>query len=183
MLAASLPRLSLGMLLFVVCNGWHPLAAQDVPTEDVALQPLMSNVQRLLQTLDALGHPLEQATEQAISAATKARDASELQQAVDRAVLAVVTLSPEQRVSVARGPAAAELQQAGYVPMLLKIINHSTSTPVYASAAHKRVRFTPVSLSSPCSDSNKRSCPRIKTPPLTRSILGSGNLRFFADDG
>lgn len=129
MLAASLPRLSLGMLLFVVCNGWHPLAAQDVPTEDVALQPLMSNVQRVLQTLDALGHPLEQATEQAIAVATKSRDAAELQQAVDRAVLAVVTLSPEQRVSVARGPAAAELQQAGFVPMLLKIINHSTSTP------------------------------------------------------
>lgn len=73
MLATSLPRLLLGMLLFAGCNVWYPLAAQDVPTEGVALQPLMSNAQRVLQTLDALGHPLEQATEQAISAATKAR--------------------------------------------------------------------------------------------------------------
>ena len=139
MLAISMSRTALGILLFVVCTSWYQLAAQDAPvkevptqevtTEKVSVQPLMSNIQRVLQALDTLGHPLDAPTEQAVSAATKSRNAFELQRAIDRAVLAVVTLSPEQRVSVERGPAAAELQQAGYVPMLLKIINHSTSTP------------------------------------------------------
>ncbi len=57
-----------------------------------------------------------------------------------------MTINPEERVSVKRGPAKAGLQQAGHRPMLVKILNHSTSTsrlsvtspqagPVYAGTA------------------------------------------------
>ena len=38
----------------------------------------------------------------------------------------VVTLNPESRVKAARGPAAPTLQQGGYVPVLIKVVNDST---------------------------------------------------------
>src|SRR5207244_7015195 len=61
-------------------------------------------------------------------------------------VLLVVSLNPESRVKVARGPARVILQQAGFTPILIKVINDSTVTetlriksqqsgPVYAGVA------------------------------------------------
>lgn len=141
-----LSRVLLSCLLWLISGGWSPLAAQQVPVEDVEPQPLASNLRRVLQALEALGHPLEQTTEQALLSAIDSQESAAMQWAIDAAVLAVVTLSPEERVSAQRGPAAAVLQQAGYLPVILKVINHSSSTPglritspqagpVYAGAA------------------------------------------------
>src|SRR5204862_5371129 len=41
----------------------------------------------------------------------------------------LVTINPEARFKVQRGPAPARLQQAGFTPALVKIINQSASTP------------------------------------------------------
>ena len=38
------------------------------------------------------------------------------------------TINPEERVKVARGPAAAVLQQGGYTPVLVKVINEAATT-------------------------------------------------------
>ncbi len=43
-------------------------------------------------------------------------------------MLFVVTINPEERVKVGRGPAAAVLQQAGYTPVVVKIINEAATT-------------------------------------------------------
>ena len=64
-----------------------------------------------------------------LTAAARARDADRLQQLLDDRVLLVVHINPETRVKVARGPAAAVLQQAGYTPAIVKILNESRGTP------------------------------------------------------
>jgi len=63
-----------------------------------------------------------------VTAAAQARDAGRLQQLLDDRVLLVVHVNPESRVRVARGPAAAMLQQAGYTPAIVKILNESRGT-------------------------------------------------------
>ena len=74
------------------------------------------------------------------------RDAVALQKQLDPHVLLAVSLNPESRVKVKRGPAAATLQQAGFTPILVKVINDSTVTkqlrihspqagPVYAGVS------------------------------------------------
>src|SRR5438067_1879054 len=67
---------------------------------------------------------------------------------LDPQVLLQVTINPESRVKVARGPAPAVLQQAGYVPAVVKVVNDSTVTkplgvgspqagPVYSGAGRQ----------------------------------------------
>lgn len=101
-------------------------AAENPPLVAVEGQPLAANVQRLLQALEFLGAPLDEGTTAALRRHIDARDARRLQETLDQHVLVTVTLNPESRVKAARGPAPARLQQAGYTPVLLKIINQST---------------------------------------------------------
>jgi hypothetical protein len=103
-------------------------AAQSPKLEpvDVEGQPLASNATRLLDALQFLGAPLPSDTTAAVMTAAKDRDAKKIQEILDPHVLLAVTLNPESRVKVARGPAAATLQQGGYVPVLVKVVNDST---------------------------------------------------------
>ena len=43
-------------------------------------------------------------------------------------MLLVVGINPEERVKVARGPAPATLQQGGYTPVLVKVLNEAAAT-------------------------------------------------------
>jgi len=92
-------------------------------------QPLGANIERLLGALDSLGAPVAAALRRDLVAAAKGRDADRLQQLLDDRVLVVVHINPETRVKVDRGPAAAVLQQAGYSPVIVKILNESRGTP------------------------------------------------------
>ena len=92
-------------------------------------QPLGANIERLIDALDSLGAPVAAALRRDLVAAAKARDADRLQQLLDDRVLVVVHINPETRVKVDRGPAAAVLQQAGYTPVIVKILNESRGTP------------------------------------------------------
>ncbi|MGI9471185.1 MAG: CehA/McbA family metallohydrolase [Rubripirellula sp.] len=120
--------------------------AAEPPKVSVEFQPLASGVKRLMTALDALGAPLSEELAARIESGLDSGDSIELQRAIDSSVLAVVTISPEERVSARRGPVVADVQQAGYRPAILKILNHSTSTarlrisspqagPVYAGTA------------------------------------------------
>jgi hypothetical protein len=100
--------------------------AQKLQPVDVEGQPLGRNVDRLLQALDFLGTPLSKKQSAALHKAIRARDAHALQQLLDPHVLVVVSLNPESRVKAARGPAAAVIQQGGFTPLLVKVINDST---------------------------------------------------------
>jgi hypothetical protein len=139
-------RKSLYSLLIATIFCLSGTTAVAVEAVAVDAQPLASNLRRLIQSLDSLGHPLAAEDSARIGNAIASLDAAELQAAIDPHVLAVITINPEERVSAERGPAKADLQQAGYKPMLLKIINHGTSTsrlrvtspqagPIYAGTA------------------------------------------------
>lgn len=103
---------------------WMILALQQAlePVE-VEGQPLAANIERVAQALDFLGSPLPAALQAALKEA--GQDPKQLQLALDPRVLLVVGINPEARVKVARGPAEAALQQAGWTPVLVKILNDS----------------------------------------------------------
>jgi hypothetical protein len=100
-------------------------APSVVPVEG---QPLAANVDRVARTLESLGAPLSAGATAALAEAGTARDAGALQERLDRDVLLVVTINPEERVKVDRGPAGAVLQQGGYTPILIKVINQAATT-------------------------------------------------------
>jgi hypothetical protein len=91
-------------------------------------QPLAANIQRLTEALEYLGAPLPLDLRTELSRAGKARDATRLQELLDPRVLLAVHINPEVRVKVGRGPAPAVLQQAGYTPVVVKVVNESTGT-------------------------------------------------------
>ena len=91
-------------------------------------QPLAANILRVVEALDYLGAPLPGELRSDLTTAGRARNATRLQELLDPRVLLVVHVNPEARVKVARGPAPAALQQAGYTPVLVKIVNESRGT-------------------------------------------------------
>ena len=121
-------------------QGTAPVTPAPVAVEG---QPLAANVQRLTQALEFLGAPLSAALRAELSDAGRRRDANRLQELLDTRVLLVAHINPEARVKLSRGPAPATLQQAGYTPVLIKVVNESRgmqrlrigspqSGPVYA---------------------------------------------------
>jgi len=121
-------------------------AADPPPVVSADGQPLGANIRRLIEALNYLGTPLPESTATMLHEAAKDHDGDRLQRLLDPHVLLVVSLNPEVRVKVARGPADASLQQAGYTPHIVKILNDSSVTrqlrifspqagPVYAGAA------------------------------------------------
>ncbi len=112
-----------------------PASAQKLEPVEVEGQPLAENARRVLQTLEFLGAPWAAESRKAAEDAIAAHDARRIQEALDRQVLVVVSLNPESRVKAKRGPAAAKLQQGGYTPLLLKVVNESTvSRPLNVSS-------------------------------------------------
>ncbi|MBL9142981.1 MAG: CehA/McbA family metallohydrolase [Verrucomicrobiaceae bacterium] len=114
---------SLLVVLAVTTTG----AAEPPPVIEVEGQPLAANAQRLMQALDFLGAPLAANARAKLQDSIAKRDAAAVQAALDANVLCVVDINPESRVKAARGPAGASVQQAGYTPVLIKVVNHATS--------------------------------------------------------
>jgi len=94
----------------------------------VAGQPLAANVDRIAQALEALGAPLSRDVRGALGRAGQSRDATAIQRLLDPHVLLDVHINPESRVKVTRGTASAVLQQAGYTPVLVKVVNEGGVT-------------------------------------------------------
>ena len=106
----------------------HGRSAEPESVVSVAAQPLAANVARLVTALDFLGAPLPTGVRQSLADAVRKPDASTLQQLLDEHALFIVELNSESRVKARRGPAKAVLQQAGYTPVIVKIVNLSTVT-------------------------------------------------------
>jgi len=117
--------LAASVLLFA-CGSHGP--AQAPEPIDVEGQPLANNVLRLMQALDFVGNPLPATEVVALQKAAKTQDAMALQKLLDPHALVVVNINPESRVKVKRGPAPAQLQQTGYTPVIIKVINEGTVT-------------------------------------------------------
>ncbi|MCP4854273.1 MAG: hypothetical protein GY903_07250 [Fuerstiella sp.] len=106
-------------------SGWNPA---DVPRPSVDGQPLAANAARLLEALEYLGHPLPEKTILALRTAIHAESSNDIQQLLDQHVLFAASINPELRVKVGRGPADPVIQQAGFTPVLVKVINDATVT-------------------------------------------------------
>jgi hypothetical protein len=118
-------RLLLSAVVLLVVARATPAA--DVPViGDVEGQPLAANAERLLKALDLLGAPLPEADTKGLGIAIADKDAKKLQELLDRHVLFAVTINPEARVKVAVGPGGTSLQQAGWTPVLVKVMNDGT---------------------------------------------------------
>lgn len=105
--------------------GWLVGGLLQLPAlaEDDLGQPLSANVLRLLQALEFLGRPLDEQLAQTLQAAIAAEDAARLQALLDPQVLCRITINPESRLKVERGAASPRLQQAGYTPFIVKVVN------------------------------------------------------------
>ena len=105
----------------------------DAPAQQPAIiavegQPLAANVTRVLESYQTLGSPFPKELSDPLKEAAQARDSEQMQKLLDPQVLFTVHINPESRVKVQRGPARAELQQFGFTPVLVKILNDSTVT-------------------------------------------------------
>ncbi len=162
--------------------------ADEVPVAAVEGQPLAANVQRVIEALDYLGHPLPADLTAQLLEAGRHRDSGAMQALIDRHVLLVVSLNPEVRVKVARGPAEPRLQQAGYTPHLVKVLNDSTVTrqmrvfspqagPVYSGAADailKRQAQTELGKNANVQGATDRffELEMFQQQPMTRQLSG-----------
>jgi hypothetical protein len=139
---------AIALLSCLVTSGAHvaTMGALALPRVMVEGQPLGANVERVIEALDYLGAPLTAGLRADLVRASRARDAATLQDLLDAHTLLAVHINPEARVKVTRGPAPAVLQQAGYTPVLVKVVNEAGGTqalrigslqagPVYAGMA------------------------------------------------
>jgi hypothetical protein len=185
----QLTNCTLAALVFIGVNTIVSLAG-DLPVIAVEGQPLAANARRVVQSLESLGAPLPESVAAKVTSAADARDHAVLQATLDEHVLLAVAINPESRVKVMRGPAQATLQQGGYKPVLLKIINESTGTqrlritspqsgPVYAGVADlslKRQQQTELGENQNSSGNKDRflALEMFASPPLSDKLSGLG---------
>jgi len=116
------------VLLMGVLTSVPLVAAEPVRVMVVEGQPLAAQAERVMQSLDFLGAPLAADVRRPLEEAIRGQDPGRIQELLDPLTLLVVEINPEVRVKARRGPAPPRLQQGGYVPFLLKVINESTAT-------------------------------------------------------
>ena len=88
-------------------------------------------MQRLADALEFLGEPLTPEEQKQLDEAMKLDDAESIaaiQKLFDQRTLAGVHINPESRVKVAKGPAAAELNEQGWRVFLVKVHNEAGVT-------------------------------------------------------
>jgi hypothetical protein len=126
----TLSCLSFLLLLFAPVA----MVAQHLHTtiQPVEPQPLLAQALRLNEALSFLGSPLSAADSRRLKAMANqkadAHTAEQIQQILDPYCLAVVTINPEERVSVDRGAAQPILVQNGWTSFLVKVYNQAGIT-------------------------------------------------------
>src|SRR5262245_1264960 len=101
---------------------------------DVALQPLVAQVARLIAAAEYLGAPFPPDHQRELEAAFKQTNeesaVTSIQRVLDCHCLVGVEINPEMRVKVAPGPARPELVEHGWRHFLVKVHNHAGTTAV-----------------------------------------------------
>ncbi|HEX8139204.1 MAG TPA: CehA/McbA family metallohydrolase [Pyrinomonadaceae bacterium] len=120
---------AIALMLFFASSSSTGASARP---NEVDAQPLLAQVRRLIEAMDYLGEPFSAADKQAIERAAEGEDEGrallQIQTILDRRVLAYVTISPESRVSVRQGSAAATLIEKGWRSFLVKVRNEAGVT-------------------------------------------------------
>ena len=146
------------------------LALSQDPVE-VEGQPLAANVERLQQALEFLGAPLPAETQAALKEAGK--DAKKIQQALDRHALVLVSINPESRVKAARGTGEARLQQSGWAPVLVKVVNDSPVKTALRISSPQSGPLMTGGLGNPKGDPSRfLQVEMFHSPPMTPSLSG-----------
>jgi hypothetical protein len=148
-------------------------AAEPEPVVPVAAQPLAANVTRLVEALDLMGAALPVDVRKSLAEAAAKPDGDRLQQILDERALFIVELNPESRVKVRRGPAIALLQQGGYTPVIVKVINLSTVT--------KELRVTSPQAGQVYAGMSPLSAKRMQREPLREAEVTIANTNHFLD--
>ena len=143
-------------------------AAEPEPVIPVAAQPFAANVARLVEALDFLGAPLPPEVKKSLP-----KDAEGLQQVLDQHALFIVELNPESRVKARRGPAKAVLQQGGYTPAIVKVVNLSTVT--------KELRISSPQAGQVYGGTSSLSAKRMQREPLRESEVKTANTNQFLE--
>jgi hypothetical protein len=182
--------MSFRVLLIAFVAALAPVAARgdDLPVVTVEGQPLAANVRRVVQALELVGQALPAEAAAKLEAAAKVRDHAALQATLDKHVLLAVAINPESRVKVLRGPAEARLQQGGYTPAIVKVVNEGEITKrlkivspqagaVYAGAAQGsllRQQQTELGENPNTSGDKERflGVEMFAAPPLTDKLSG-----------
>ena len=110
----------------LAADGKWPMAAR------VERQPLAAATERIIQSLEFVGSPLDAQTRKKLDEALKLADEADatvaLQKALDPFCLVAVSINPESRVSVMEGAAKKELVQQGWRTFLVKVHNEGGVT-------------------------------------------------------
>jgi hypothetical protein len=129
-------------MLAILLGALVPAALQE--PVDVEGQPLAANARRLVEALEFLGAPLESEPRRRLADA--GNDAKKVQAVLDPLVFLSLRIGADGALALARGRAAPVFQQAGYVPVLVRVENAPArpgrlrlsspqSGPVYAGVA------------------------------------------------
>ena len=103
-------------------------AADPLPVVgDVEGQPLGANAERVGKALEFLGTPLPADVAGKLAEAITAKDAKKIQEILDPRALLQVTINPESRVKVANGPGSTTIQQSGFTPAIVKVVNEAVA--------------------------------------------------------
>jgi hypothetical protein len=145
----------LAMLAVLAMSGASGLA-QTLPQGNlygVERQPFEASVQRLVQALELAGSPLPGETLQRIEelgqSDANASVVQALQELLDPHCLLTVHINPESRVKVARGHAAAILDQYGWTNFLIKVVNEAGVTaPLECTSPQARPMVVPSTSSA-----------------------------------
>jgi hypothetical protein len=108
-------------------------AASNLPlVADVELQPLASQIRRLIEATDYLGMPFSDDDRRKLETAMEDSDATRAIQTIQRVLdpycLVAIQINPESRVKVSQGPAPLVLVERGWRQFLVKIHNEAGST-------------------------------------------------------
>ena len=110
----------------------HPLGKRLFAAAE--MQPLLSQVRRLVEAMEYLGEPLSDADRKRIDAAASltdpARAVEEVQRILDPHCLLAVRINPESRISVDRAAAPGRLVEQGWRAYLVKVRNEAGVTGV-----------------------------------------------------
>src|SRR5438105_4743627 len=110
----------------------HDMAQHAVITGNIDAQPLLAQVARLDEALSFLGSPLSTNDSKHLKQLADEKPGPHtievIQNILDPYCLAIVTINPEERVSVATGPAPLRLVQGGWTSFLVKINNQAGLT-------------------------------------------------------
>ena len=102
------------------------------PAAEVEFQPLSAQAIRVVEAMDHLGSSLSpddrKAVLDAAHGADSARGVGEIQRVLNKYCLLLVSINPESRVKVNRGPTDAELVEQGWRTFLIKVTNDAGVT-------------------------------------------------------